>query len=753
MIEKIHMRNVASYDDTGVELDKLNKINFIYGTNGTGKSTLSNFLNDSTEERFNHCTKHWKNEIALSILVYNKRFREDNFGKEGNINGVFTLGKATKEEKDAIDKKKIEVTEAQAQYLTKKSSFDNLSKEQQSKRDHFRDNKSWTGIYKKHETNFKEAFKGYQKKETFRDQLLKEYAENKGELFTFKELQEKAETVFGKKPEKLRKITELEFERILEIERNGVWKKKIIGKSDVDIAKLIQSLSINDWVSEGKNYIQDDSDICPFCQEETITEDFKKQLDNYFDKTFIDSTKEVKDLKDEYLRLCANLINALNLVESSEKDNKDTKLDIDKFSTNLKTLTSQLSSNKEYLNIKEKEPSRFIELLSTQEQFEILQTLIQNANRVVDMHNDIVDNYNSERDKLISAIWKYIIVENNADIEAYVKEVSGRQKGIEKLKSEFEAKYKKWKDLELELKKLSENATSIEPTVNEINTTLKTYGFLNFEIVPFKDTNFYQIKREDGTLAESTLSEGEITFITFLYFMQLAKGALEKDKISEERVLVIDDPVSSLDSNVLFVVSTLIKDVIKNIKADEGFIKQLILFTHNVYFHKEVAFIDGRTEKCKHTWYWILRKNNKVSNIQYFEMNNPIKTSYGLLWSELKERKNNSLISIQNVMRRIIENYFKILGKYGDDKLIQLFKTKEEQEICRSLISWINDGSHSINDDLYVEYQDDTVDKYMEVFKQIFVETKHEEHYNMMMGIDTSLVVNEDVPKAEEIIS
>ncbi len=85
-------------------------------------------------------------------------------------------------------------------------------------------------------------------------------------------------------------------------------------------------------------------------------------------------------------------------------------------------------------------------------------------------------------------------------------------------------------------------------------------------------------------------------------------------------------------------------------------------------------------------------------------------------------------------MRRIIENYFKILGNYGDDKLIQNFEKKEEQEICRSLICWINDGSHSISDDLYIEAPQETVDKYLEVFKQIFILTNHAGHYEMMMG-------------------
>ena len=91
-------------------------------------------------------------------------------------------------------------------------------------------------------------------------------------------------------------------------------------------------------------------------------------------------------------------------------------------------------------------------------------------------------------------------------------------------------------------------------------------------------------------------------------------------------------------------------------------------------------------------------------------------------------------------MRIIIENYFKLLGKYGDDDLILKFATKEEQEICRSLISWINDGSHSINDDLYIELQDRTVEAYKKVFKDIFILTKHEGHYNMMMNLTEETV-------------
>ena len=59
--------------------------------------------------------------------------------------------------------------------------------------------------------------------------------------------------------------------------------------------------------------------------------------------------------------------------------------------------------------------------------------------------------------------------------------------------------------------------------------------------------------------------------------------------------------------------------------------------------------------------------------------------------------------------------------------------TKEDKMICRSLISWINDGSHTIPDDLYIDSYTDSIDRYKEIFKEIFVRMGHEAHYIMMM--------------------
>jgi len=49
-------------------------------------------------------------------------------------------------------------------------------------------------------------------------------------------------------------------------------------------------------------------------------------------------------------------------------------------------------------------------------------------------------------------------------------------------------------------------------------------------------------------------------------------------------------------------------------------------------------------------------------------------------------------------------------------------------------LSWINDGSHYAQDDLYMSIVDSAVNTYLKVFRAIFEKSGHSAHYKMMMG-------------------
>lgn len=77
----------------------------------------------------------------------------------------------------------------------------------------------------------------------------------------------------------------------------------------------------------------------------------------------------------------------------------------------------------------------------------------------------------------------------------------------------------------------------------------------------------------------------------------------------------------------------------------------------------------------------------------------------------------------------------KILGSYGDDELTGSFATKEDKGIFRSLLLWANDGSHCASGDLFIQSEGVELSAYKRVFKEIFIRTKHEAHYEMMMRV------------------
>ena len=217
-----------------------------------------------------------------------------------------------------------------------------------------------------------------------------------------------------------------------------------------------------------------------------------------------------------------------------------------------------------------------------------------------------------------------------------------------------------------------------------------------------------------------------------MYFYHLLKGSFSEVDITIDRIVVIDDPVSSLDSDILFIVSTLIKGLMENARTTNTLIKQMFILTHNTYFFKEVTFNTNRSgQKLNEETFWVIRKINGSSKINGHS-NNPIKSSYELLWQEIKQPIRCSL-TIQNTMRKILENYFTFLGNIKKDDMINLFQG-EERLICQSLFSWVNDGSHHALDDLYVTQDQNMIQTYLDVFKKIFEESEHGSHYQMMIG-------------------
>ncbi|WQY00490.1 AAA family ATPase [Helicobacter pylori] len=739
-ISQIALKNVATFDENGASFEKLNYINFIYGANGSGKTTTSSFLKNlaenGIEDKFANSKIEWYNSEDLKIEVYNKQFKEEQF-RHSQVKGIFTLGKKTNENLENIESKKKSIREEKEKKKKNKESLQKLEQERKEKEKDFTDS-CWEKLYKKFEEDFKETLEGFKRKEKFKEKILKEFKNdehNESEIVRLEELKEKIGIVFSENQTELVSL-ECNLTDFDSIENHSIWEQKVVGSGGVAIADLIKKLSNENWVAWGREYIKENS-ICPFCQKETITEEFKKQLESYFDTNYQESTKTIKKMKEDYTNKTDEVLERLDEIVETEQKNQQTKLNTEIFKRIIETLKSKINGNQQKMFDKGKEMSRSFKLESTKNEIKEIRDLIDTANQQIANHNEIIKDTKNQKKNCVEQTWKFLVNEFKSDIQEYNKKYCGLEKGINNLEKAINENQEEVKKLENEIKELEKNMVSIKPIVDEINAFLKGYGFTNFSLAYTEDEKSYRIQREDGQLVGETLSEGEVTFITFLYYYHLTKGSLEENDISKNKVLVIDDPISSLDSNILFIVSVLVKDLMKETMEEKTNIKQVIILTHNTYFYKEITSkYDLKRYQGKYS-FWIIKKDNNVSKIEKFE-ENPVKNSYELLWQEVKQAKENNVswVSLQNVMRRIIEYYFRILGGFKhNDSLSECFKNIEEKRVCNSFISWFNDGSHGISDDLFVQIQDTSIETYLKVFEKIFKETGHEAHYKMMIGI------------------
>src|SRR5690554_5035414 len=215
MIEKIRIKEVASYDSTGIEVN-LGKINYIYGSNGTGKTTISELLRNSQDQKFSSCSIERKQGSSeFDLFVYNRNFVQENFNIRNEIKGIFTLGKESTDILALIDEKIKDAEKHQER-------IGNLEKNIEEKEGELRNlqtefvNQCWN-LKQDYDEAFEEAFTGLRSnKKRFMERCLDEATNNNSELFTYEELKNRVGSVFKNSREKIRPIPEIQYDSTLE---------------------------------------------------------------------------------------------------------------------------------------------------------------------------------------------------------------------------------------------------------------------------------------------------------------------------------------------------------------------------------------------------------------------------------------------------------------------------------------------------------------------------------------------------------
>lgn len=759
MIESLLIKNVASYDpNNGCELNDLKKVNFFFGHNGSGKSTIARYLHnvslDDSEKTdvFDDCSQNGYEEQNHHILVFDENFVQENFNKDRFLKGVFSLN----ETNEAIDIK-IENTENQIDKFEKEKVRKEkiLSKILQDQTNKKKDLLDYCWSKRSSFLSFSKLSLDHKKSKPNHLEKLREIINNPTKQLSIQNLTDRYNFLYENEISEI--STNIDHKvyrdlRKIEIKLEPLLEEIIVGNEDVNIAPLIEMLNNRNWVEQGIEYLDKSDTICPFCQEETINDDLKNQFNEYFDRTYKEKINLIENLLDNYNEVSYSLLqNILRIQNAFNPDNKVSSLYI--------KIRDYLAENKEIIEYKISNSNEKKSISSVK----AFKSELSNIIKMIEENNKTFSELDQNKKSLISDIWIYMANKSKPRIQSYENRKLQYSR-LNNLANELQDKYEeKVSNLKLSIESLRGQTVTTTDAVDSINIILKNAGFTSFEIAEkdkINNISHYYLKRPASNNSDGifkSLSEGEKSFISFLYFYQLCIGTDDiENNSSKKKIIVIDDPVSSLDSQALFVISTLIHQLIlqkgndnkpnrKAFKNDH--IKQVFIFTHNIYFYKEVSF--NRRPICTDYWHYQVLKINNQTEItgQY---NKAVLDDYSLLWSNIKDLKNNLPmnssfnISIANTMRRIIESYINFLGLGNDSWSAILNEDQESPEyyIKCAFISSINDESHKVStlDGVYYQKISRVQPQLLfKIFQDIF-ESIGKEHYEMMIGEEIPVI-------------
>ncbi len=378
MISEIHMEGVASFQQA-VSLATDKRINLIYGLNGVGKSTISNYLYRPVESRFSKCST--TNPKQLPILVYNQQFIQDNFVEQDSLKGIFSLSKENKEAQSKIDqatlvKKQLEDDLSQKDGEKKQldSSF-NIQK-QQAIDSVWRIKTQYSGGDRVLEYCLEGLMGKKDKLFEHISKIAKPIAEPTKNI---EEIKKEVGAFKDDTSVEVTPIPKLDFNKG-HIENNHLFSTTIIGNSDSEVAQMIEHLGNADWVKQGLEYLptsssETETNACPFCQGKTITSHFIHHIHSYFDETYQRNINNLEAFKTEYQAAIDQLPKLDSFTKNEFAENYV--LDLTEKYNNLEKI---FKDNLQKIEIKIKNPKTNQELLSSSNELQLFNQILEKIN-------------------------------------------------------------------------------------------------------------------------------------------------------------------------------------------------------------------------------------------------------------------------------------------------------------------------------------------------------------------------------------
>jgi len=698
------------------ELTIAKKVNFIFGKNGTGKTTIS-------DEIFEQLSTD--NDVYI--------FKDfDGVVENDKLNAVALGTKNAKIQKeiDIIDDEIAEIRKLIDQ-PEEKNVENLLTKAKKAEKEHDAQDKKISEFYTisarkiKNESNPTIAKPTYHK-----DDFQKDIT--KANLLSDDDIAAHKKTIKADKKADADEITfpnidlSSYLESINEVLQSSVAQTK-------DVPELTGKTDKQNFARQGMNIHEHKAgEICAFCGNE-ITDDRWQLLGSYFN----DEVKKLESRIAIGITKIATELEGVKKITEIKKESFYDKFEQDVKGLNLR-IVAKRNKYKEFLDglqveLEKKKNNLFTK--STPLEIAIPTSFKDIEKEYIDLiksHNELSLNLKKEQDKAKDALrynevkkildeFKY--VDENINLAALKATNDAAQKALRDKMNEFQSKQDARKALILQTK-------DEEKIAIKINKLLSSMGVISFSLKLVEDDSEnqkgqYQIKSHDESIRPITkLSKGEKNIIAFLYFILSLEGI---DNKSKPKIIVLDDPMTSNDDTMQYLMIGEIQKLYRGLKDGNYF----ILLTHNCHFYLNVRPNTGITYKengeeisfyDKYGVHHLFSDGRRTTIKGISKGKQDFKTSYETLWKELVFLHNAEDAAPDLMLspcRKICETYMNFTKKgieafYGDNiNAKKLFDVNQ----------------HSI-DDFEAEANGKTKSEIKSILHNLFKDNGAEDHIN-----------------------
>lgn len=672
----------------------------------------------------------------MKVSVFNQDFIRENIDWDKTVKSILLIS-----EENIVDKKKLESLKAEnINVLDKKKKIEEQLKKYQIKQDKFlstraKDIKNSLDLISSGDSKYM-----FYNKTKF-EKVIKDnedYVKEKGNILSKDEIKRltdsskpvsKTEISFNKDAIVFTKLKEAKTK----IE--SFLAREVISKV---IDRLKDNSDIQSWVQDGlRVYEKYNSRKCEFCGndikanritdlQEHFNDEYNKLI-NDLDKAYewLDTLKPNPDffnenlLYDEFRAEYLECINNYASIKHNILSNIETLkvLIVEKKSNPFKPLDANLD---------------FVEFL-----YDDYIALSNRITEIVAKHNSKTINFSKRIEENKTKIeLHYATYYVNQDKYFDVKSAISKARGD--LQEEKDKSQKLLYDIDEIEKKLSNE------TLGADKFNVELAKFLNRDEITLefdKDQNGYTITRKNSGKQAESLSEGEKTAIAFVYF--LVKLA-EKDNKLEDTIVVIDDPISSFDSNHLFHALTFMTKKCSDVK-------QLFVLTHNFWFFKLVRdWMKKKNTKSKteSSFYVIKNKNGVNGREAYIENcdNSLIRyhSEYHYLFTTLLKYKDQESLSFEdaysvgNVSRRLLESFlsFKYPQHTGNFRNALEFSKHDSEKVDR-IYYYVQKFSHSDRMEAHEGIPDNLIGEGLNIINDVLdmIKKLDEVHYDQIVKV------------------